>query len=404
MTFSVVLNSNGTELGKVENVVINLCPRGENYVLSPDEGACQKCTCNNGNGKVVCSEAVRTRKNLKDVSKEEFAKYASLVNKLKEGASKKEGIWADYEWIHRAADVHNIPTNGTDKVTIRPFFHWHRRFIYELETELIRLYYEETGSCDIAIPYFDSVSEEPRTSFVWSEDYFGSTNDGSTQNGDCEVTEVTNAGFSIPNGPFRHSGGCSGVILTRKWKTFEMAFETTKAYKSHLLDGEQNPLKWMENLGDLHVKVHAEVGGTMRNNAWSPRDPIFFSHHAYIDKLWADQQAQGGEWSTVEYATENKLRNLRVRNENGEKSVLWEDFYTLEDVQDTKMLKYKRGDPNWGVKYEETPQRMLAANKRPKWMKESGELEPFMQKHVEYMKRELKKLREEMMSIDSLEE
>jgi tyrosinase len=40
-----------------------------------------------------------------------------------------------------------------------------------------------------------------------------------------------------------------------------------------------------------HADVHVAIGGTM-NSASSPSDPIFWLHHANLDRLWAQWQAQ----------------------------------------------------------------------------------------------------------------
>jgi hypothetical protein len=39
----------------------------------------------------------------------------------------------------------------------------------------------------------------------------------------------------------------------------------------------------------MHNRVHYYVGGTMGPST-SPNDPVFWLHHCYIDKLWADWQ------------------------------------------------------------------------------------------------------------------
>lgn len=39
----------------------------------------------------------------------------------------------------------------------------------------------------------------------------------------------------------------------------------------------------------FHNRVHILVGGTMATSR-SPADPLFWLHHAFIDKLWADWQ------------------------------------------------------------------------------------------------------------------
>jgi len=43
--------------------------------------------------------------------------------------------------------------------------------------------------------------------------------------------------------------------------------------------------------GLMHIRVHAWVGGNMSSAFTSPNDPVFWLHHCYMDKLWADWQA-----------------------------------------------------------------------------------------------------------------
>jgi tyrosinase len=44
-----------------------------------------------------------------------------------------------------------------------------------------------------------------------------------------------------------------------------------------------------EYIPKMHNRIHAYVGGTMGPST-SPNDPVFWLHHCYIDKLWADWQ------------------------------------------------------------------------------------------------------------------
>lgn len=51
-------------------------------------------------------------------------------------------------------------------------------------------------------------------------------------------------------------------------------------------DGEPDP---PSSKRQLHNYVHGWVGGDM-GNMTSPNDPVFFLHHCYVDKIWADWQ------------------------------------------------------------------------------------------------------------------
>src|SRR5207237_349537 len=43
-------------------------------------------------------------------------------------------------------------------------------------------------------------------------------------------------------------------------------------------------------LEDIHGAVHVWVGGEMGRIDWAAYDPIFWAHHANIDRLWARWQ------------------------------------------------------------------------------------------------------------------
>ena len=47
-----------------------------------------------------------------------------------------------------------------------------------------------------------------------------------------------------------------------------------------------------EQIEDVHDGIHGWVGGTMSIIAWAAYDPIFWSHHAMIDRLWAIWQVR----------------------------------------------------------------------------------------------------------------
>jgi tyrosinase len=48
---------------------------------------------------------------------------------------------------------------------------------------------------------------------------------------------------------------------------------------------------FQQRLEFLHNSVHLAVGGDMKTSA-SPADPIFWLHHANVDRLWTEWQKQ----------------------------------------------------------------------------------------------------------------
>ncbi|HEU5284966.1 MAG TPA: tyrosinase family protein, partial [Sphingomicrobium sp.] len=80
----------------------------------------------------------------------------------------------------------------------------------------------------------------------------------------------------------------------------EVLYDTPPFSSSPFVVGFRNRIEgWVTQRGDprvktpgsqLHNRVHLWVGGSMVPMT-SPNDPVFFLHHCFIDKIWADWQA-----------------------------------------------------------------------------------------------------------------
>jgi tyrosinase len=81
----------------------------------------------------------------------------------------------------------------------------------------------------------------------------------------------------------------------------EIYYDTPNYNRSPFTIGFRNRVEgWITQRGDsrvrttssqLHNRVHLWVGGSMTPMT-SPDDPVFFLHHCFIDKIWADWQAK----------------------------------------------------------------------------------------------------------------
>ena len=76
--------------------------------------------------------------------------------------------------------------------------------------------------------------------------------------------------------------------VTRQWKPGNLPGPTSLSELNNL-----NSFDQFQSLieSDYHNSVHRAVGGDMVT-AGSPNDPLFWLHHAMIDKTWAAWQAQ----------------------------------------------------------------------------------------------------------------
>lgn len=139
------------------------------------------------------------------------------------------------------------------------------------------------------------------------------------------------------------------------------AFATT-AYPASLRNGS------LDNIEEIHNQIHALVGGDghMTFTAFSAFDPIFFIHHAQIDRLWA-------MWSAINPSS----YVIPLKNDQGtfaQPAGTLEDlntpllpfrsqgsgFHTSVTVRDTKNFGYSYPEiVDWGVSATQ-----LAANVR----------------------------------------
>jgi hypothetical protein len=141
--------------------------------------------------------------------------------------------------------VHTMPSMG---VIGRNFLAWHRRFLVQFEQRLKQV------DQSIAVPYWDWIAQPV-----------------------------------IP-GPLDLSAAAlqQRWSVTRQWNPADMPTlaQLNVATNSTALAQFQRRLE----LGP-HAEVHIAIGGTM-NSGSSPADPLFWLHHANIDRIWALWQTQ----------------------------------------------------------------------------------------------------------------
>jgi tyrosinase len=250
------------------------------------------------------------RKKAQSLSAEEKRSLVSAFLSLK-----KKGRYDEYvHWHHHVmlptifphepkdADYRNGAHRGP------AFLPWHREFLLQVESDL------KSIDSALFIPYWDwtedSTLSDPTKSPIWSDDLMGGNGDP----GD---------GWRVATGPFAYRTGNwpippenDGPALLRQFGNIvsslptpddlklamaEAFYDTPYYNSSPFTLGFRNRLEgWITQRGDnrvktagsqLHNRVHLWVGGSMTPMT-SPNDPVFFLHHAFIDKIWADWQAK----------------------------------------------------------------------------------------------------------------
>ena len=276
------------------------------------------------------------RKNARCLNCDERAAFVAALIELK-----RQGTYDEFVQDHVDAMAAGTPRAGE---RFRPvpnaahrgpaFLPWHREYLLRLERALQAIVPE------VSLPYWDWTQDaaNPGASPIWSDDFMGG-------NG------TESEGWRVMGGPFARDNGNwtltveadqHGEALRRRFGRLErpvqdgttegsdwtlptcedvelaMAERHYDAYPyddSAFTTGFRNRLEgWIQRNADpmvktdgtqLHNRVHVFVGGgwveTSPNGtprmalgsmlpASSPNDPVFFLHHCFIDKLWADWQ------------------------------------------------------------------------------------------------------------------
>ncbi|KAK9761323.1 hypothetical protein K7432_013859, partial [Basidiobolus ranarum] len=161
------------------------------------------------------------------------------------------------------------------------FFPWHRKFIKDFELAL------QKQNPNVQLPYWDWSldSQSPAESGIFSSDFFGGNGDSS--NNYC-LTDGPFAGWTM-NYPDVHClkrqfDGTDPNTIEPFYSPEALKYVTSrsKSYATLHRNIESPP----------HGVVHVGIGGDQGDMAFatSTNDPLFWLHHAFIDKIWADWQ------------------------------------------------------------------------------------------------------------------
>ena len=124
----------------------------------------------------------------------------------------------------------------------------------------------------------------------------------------------------VTTGPFRGWKDHNGKCLTRgvNWKIHDQKPFTGRVRLAEIISqyphfGSQRNYGFRLVLeGTPHGMTHNYLGGHLRSFI-SPADPIFFSHHAYVDKIWATwQDCHGHDTAEVKKLLESGVGDHRT--------------------------------------------------------------------------------------------
>jgi tyrosinase len=161
---------------------------------------------------------------------------------------------APYGWLGPFVDIHDMDISvgmhyqhGTQR-----FLPWHRIYLVLLERQLRSVH------PDVYIPYWDWTVDRALPS--WLAAYTPTVT--TPAQGAITVTRSPGDPAFLPT-----AGEINGVKAINNFANFTFQLES------------------------YHNSVHVWVGGTMGVIPTAPCDPLFFMHHANIDRIWSQWQA-----------------------------------------------------------------------------------------------------------------
>lgn len=221
------------------------------------------------------------RQEVRELTDEQWQHFIAAIRTLQARATPETASAYD-----QLAFIHHKYANAGRIHQTASFLPWHRLFLRAFEYELQQI------DPTVTVPYWDWTRDSTRLANApfWRASLLGG-------NGTGGRGVVHDGGFAdwVPfRGPVdgvdkrnyglvRFWGNDEGLEAGAAAPTIERVLRRSKTFDA-LREG-------IETGG--HGDVHIAVGGDMAD-FYSPNDPVFWLHHAFIDKLWADWQARPG--------------------------------------------------------------------------------------------------------------
>lgn len=254
----------------------------------------------------------------------EFERFAEAVNKLH-----FDGTWKQIYTLHHASGSHAHSTNH--------FLHWHRRFLHDVETLLqdaAKQLHPDEDPCKVTLPYWN-----------WAEDFnMNHSCQESFHSGDHYIFTCSRYGTLKPGDRMVTDGAFGWNTFNRKPNNALLRV-SPGTYADVQRDVEDavhldfTNFRWtLENR--YHNSPHCSVGGTMCSFE-SPKDPLFFAHHTFVDRLWYTWQKKKARTGSSGWdaSPAEPLEHLLCPSGSNEPSA-WTDSENLQGVTEAVKVNY----------------------------------------------------------------
>ncbi|HYI40929.1 MAG TPA: tyrosinase family protein [Allosphingosinicella sp.] len=182
--------------------------------------------------------------------------YRAAIQAMRALPNNNPCSWFYQAAIHGTTDPANLPSWNTCHTDPTFFWAWHRMYLYWFE----RIVRKHSKMYDWAIPYWDWANPAERS-----------------------LPAPFRDSASLLFEASRNAGVNAGNPLSANLGTSVTNAMTLLDYFST-----------QSSINGPHGSVHGAVGGKMGSTLSAAQDPIFWAHHATVDRIWNLWLAQGG--------------------------------------------------------------------------------------------------------------
>lgn len=224
------------------------------------------------------------------------------------------GRWC---WHHQFSQRSNL--------SARMFLPWHRAYLHRLEQSL-----QDINSA-AAIPWWDWTQGQGIPDAFALPDIDGEANPLFDSAIELHPPQVPT---SISERTTRNPDSQLPVFSFPEADVNQDGRATLGEIANYLIDFVDTFEQFNDLLETLHDQIHVYVGNSMANTTFAAYDPIFYSHHCMIDRIWALWQKRNGH--------ENYPAGLR--------DIVLEPFgLTAGEVLNTQALGYEYANAQVGI-------------------------------------------------------
>lgn len=232
---------------------------------------------------------MRVRKNAAKMTDAEWKCFCLAVVKLKHtyhagsGVSVYDQFVAQHQGVRTLVYSHDQERAVPDGAHGGPaFLPWHREYLRRFEAALMAV------DAGVTLPYWNwGLGDDSETEGLFDSDDRLGPRTGVLTSGYFSLAGRDGLGWAVHDSLRISDDEAEGQkeALERNMSWAVSSLPSAKAVFDILdLTSYED---FRRGLEAIHGDVHVLVGGHMRRASVSPNDPIFFLHHAQVDRLWA---------------------------------------------------------------------------------------------------------------------